>query len=286
MATSKGLQLKIVSIGEITIDHYPELNLSFVGGISLNFAIHAKRCGATASTPSREQAVSLVSRIGSDDNGRFVLNKLSQEKINASHVVILDGKTATCTILVRDAGERIFPEGGYCPNVLTSLQLTQAELRFIQQHDILVARYDHSQPDPFFDQVMVDLNFNGKRVADFGDWADFDGNVAVMLTYLDKLDLAFVSGNQEAIETLRPISYQIDTVIVVTLGAAGSVAVVNGRVYSQPAVLVSNPLDTTGCGDAFQAAFTVTYFQTGNIAQALTQGATLAAKIIQQYGAL
>lgn len=278
--------MKIVSIGEITVDHYPELSRSFVGGISLNFAVHAKRCGATA--------VSLISRIGTDDNGRFVLNKLSQEKIDASHVTILEGKTATCAILIRDAGERIFPEGGYHPNVLTNLKLNPSELRFIQQHDILVARYDHSQPDPFFDQIMGELDFNGKRVVDFGDWADFDGDVAVMLNTLGKLDLAFISGNQETIETLRSISRQIDTVIVVTLGAAGSVALVNGspsrrsggRIHPQPAIPVPNPLDTTGCGDAFQAAFTVAYFQTGNITQALTQGATLAAEIIQQYGAL
>ncbi len=249
-----------------------------MGGISLNFAVHAKRCGATA--------VSLISRIGSDDNGRFVLKKLAQEKINASHVTILEGKTATCAILVRDAGERIFPTDGYCPNVLTNLTLSPAELNFIQQHDILVARYDHSQPDSFFDQIIVELDFNGKRVADFGDWSDFDGDVAVMLNYLNWLDLAFVSGNQEAIEALRPISRQIEGIIVVTMGAAGSVALVNGRITSQPAILISNPLDTTGCGDAFQAAFTVTYFQTGNLEKALFDGAILATKVVQKYGAL
>jgi sugar/nucleoside kinase (ribokinase family) len=38
--------MKIAIIGEITMDHYPQQNRSFVGCISLNFAVQAKRCGA------------------------------------------------------------------------------------------------------------------------------------------------------------------------------------------------------------------------------------------------
>ncbi len=270
--------MRIISVGEITIDHYPELNLSFVGGISLNFAVHAKRCGATA--------VSLISRVGSDANGRSALKKLTQEDIDISHIAILEGKTATCAIQLRNSAERIFLAGGYYPNVLTNLRLNQSDLAFIQQHDILVARYDNSQTEPFFDQVMIDLDFDGKRVTDFGDWSDFDRDHPTMFDYLDQLDIAFVSGEQEAVQTLRSFSRQIDGIIVVTLGAAGSVGLVNGRIHFQPAIHVSYPLDTTGCGDSFQAAFTTTYFRSGNIEQALHQGAVLAAKVIQHYGAI
>ena len=272
------LRLKIVSVGEITVDYYPELDRTFVGGISLNFGVQAKRCG--------EVDVSLVSRIGSDGNGRFVLQTLQQEGIDTTHVTILPGKTATCTIHVNNAAERSFPPSGYCPNVLTNMHLDTSELAFIQQNDVLVARYDHGQPEPFFDQIMFDLNFEGRRVADFGDWSGFDGDYGRMFRYLDQLDIAFVSGNQAAVQTLQPFSRQIEGIIVVTLGAAGSVGLVNGRFLHQPALPVPNPLDTTGCGDAFQAAFTTTYFRTGNVEQALRQGAVLASQVIQHYGAI
>ena len=102
--------MKIVSIGEITIDYYLNQNTSLVGGISLNFAVHAKRCGA--------DTVSLVSRIGPDDGGRRVLEKLDQEGVDASHVAVLSGETATCDILINADGERTFPAGGYHLNVL------------------------------------------------------------------------------------------------------------------------------------------------------------------------
>jgi fructoselysine 6-kinase len=75
-------------------------------------------------------------------------------------------------------------------------------------------------------------------------------------------------------------------VIVVTLGAKGSVGLLNGRSYHQPAIPVNHPLDPTGCGDAFQAAFVVSYWQTGAIEVALQQGAEQAAIVLQHYGAI
>ena len=53
----------------------------------------------------------------------------------------------------------------------------------------------------------------------------------------------------------------------------------------QPAVDVKKIVDTTGCGDAFQAAFTVSYFKDGDIRKALKAAAQQAAKVIQHYGA-
>ena len=75
--------MKIVSVGESTIDHYLDLNRSFVGGISLNYAVNAKRCGA--------KVVSLVSSVGTDKAGQRVLEKLDKEGINASHIAPLAG---------------------------------------------------------------------------------------------------------------------------------------------------------------------------------------------------
>lgn len=44
-----------------------------------------------------------------------------------------------------------------------------------------------------------------------------------------------------------------------TLEAKGSVMLINGRSTHHPSIPVANPVDATGCGDAFQAAFMVAY---------------------------
>ena len=270
--------MKIVSIGESTIDHYPDLNRSFVGGISLNFAVHARRCGA--------DAVSLVSRVGRDEAGRCVYEKLEQERVDSSYVAMLAGETATCDIRVVDHGERVFPPGGYHRNVLADFRLTPEELRFIRQQDVLAVMYDGGQEGGFFHQVMAELDFDGKRVADFGDWAGYGDDHDALIASLTLTDLAFVSGPEAAIDTLRPISTRHDGLIVVTRGAEGSAALVEGVPIFQPARTVPTPVDSTGCGDAFQAAFTTVYFRTGSIEQALREGSDRAAEVLQHYGAM
>jgi fructoselysine 6-kinase len=56
-------------------------------------------------------------------------------------------------------------------------------------------------------------------------------------------------------------------------------------VLAQAAIQVDNPVDSTGCGDAFQAAFTVNYFRDGIVAAALHQGAIQAARVLNHFGA-
>ncbi|UCC51205.1 MAG: hypothetical protein JSV68_19160 [Anaerolineaceae bacterium] len=138
--------MKIVSVGEITIDHYLRQNLSFVGGISLNFAVHAKRSGA--------ENVSLVSCVGSGPEGAWVLDTLAREQVDSSHVAFLEGKTAECDIEVYDNAERVFPAGGYRIHVLNSLRLSDSALAFINQHDILVTHYDGNAPESLMNQLL------------------------------------------------------------------------------------------------------------------------------------
>ena len=264
--------MRIVSVGEITLDHYLGLEQSFVGGISLNFAIHAKRSGA--------KQVALMSRVGSED-GQVVLDKLEQEKIDSRHVRVLRGKTASIDIQVLSNGERVFPKGGYHENVLKDFQLGPRELGFIQEHEVLVTLFD-SRQGSHFEQLMR-LEFSGKRIVDFGDWSRRKTELAAFLTALEGIDLAFISGTEETVEALLPYT-KSDGLIVVTLGAQGSIALAHRETIAQAAQKVI-PVDATGCGDAFQAAFTVHYYQTGDIHLALQAGAKQAARVLQQYGA-
>ena len=102
----------------------------------------------------------------------------------------------------------------------------------------------------------------------------------------DKLTIAFVSGDQSTVEQLRSLSRKSNCLIVVTLGSEGSIALNNGEPIHQSATIVPDVVDSTGCGDAFQAAFTVSYCTDGNIKKALQCGADQAARVLQHYGAL
>ncbi|MCB8943055.1 MAG: hypothetical protein H6658_04815 [Ardenticatenaceae bacterium] len=270
--------MNLLAIGEITLDHYPDFQQAFVGGISLNFAVQAKRCGA--------EQVSLISRVGQDEAGRQVLAALHREGVEAGWVTAVPGQTATIAVQITADGERIFPPGTFHRHVLEQFQLTPAELALCPQHDLIATLYDHSQPGLFFPQLVAEPALAGKLVVDFGDWADYGGEYSAVFQHMPACHIAFISGTAVTVAALQPLSQTIDSLIVVTLGAAGSVALRNGRSYSQPALPVPHIVDPTGCGDAFQAAFTVAYQRTGSIPHALQQGAAQAAHTLQHLSSL
>jgi fructoselysine 6-kinase len=266
--------LRVVSVGEITIDDYLDLNRQYVGGISLNFAVHCKRSGA--------ENVSLVSRVGRDNSDR-ILKKLAEESIDSSRVQVFDGTTAKQEIVLNADGDRIFPPGGYHSGVLEGYQLNKDEVNFIQQHNLLASPLFRQLETLFFQ--TLEFPFNGWRVADFLDLSDYNKDICRMEQIIDRLSIAFVSGDHNLVESLRPLSRTTRCLIVITLGADGSVALVNGEPVYQRSLEVSNVVDSTGCGDAFQAAFTVSYCNDHNVSRALQNGAQHAARVLQHFGA-
>lgn len=267
--------LRIVSVGECTIDHYLDLQKEYVGGISLNFAVHCKRSGA--------EHVSFISRIGKDSANK-ILRKLERENVDSSHLNAVDGITARQNITLTAAGERIFPEGGYDPGVLRNFDLNEADIQFVQSHNILASPM-FQQLESLFRQVMS-LSFNGWRVADFLDLADYQKDISIVEQFIERLSIAFISGDHEIIEKLRPLSRSTNCLIVITLGAIGSAALIKGEPIFQPSYKVAEVIDSTGCGDAFQAAFTVSYWREQNLQRALESGAKQAAAVLQHYGAI
>ncbi len=262
-------------MGECTIDYYLDLQQGFIGGISLNFAVNCKRCGA--------ERVSLVTRMG-EDHGARILQRLADENVDTSHVSMLKGATARQHITLTAGGERVFPPGGYLLGVLENYQLDDTALHFVQSHDVLASAL-FRQIEPLFRQV-IELPFDGWRVADFLDLSDYDKDITAVERIHEQLNIAFVSGDQDMVERLRPLSRASPCLIVITLGKKGSVGLVKGEPVYQPSIAITNIVDSTGCGDAFQAAFTVSYWRDGNVERALESGAQQAASVLQHYGAI
>lgn len=237
--------------------------------------MNARRCGA--------EHVALLSAVGDDAAGRLARAKLAREGVDGSRVLTLPGATAHQDIRIID-GDRFFPPGGYGAGVLADFQLNAADLAFLAGFDVLVM--------PIFRQIehLARAAFNapgfqGRRVADFLDGADLGDGLRELTSFLPLLEIGFISGDEQTIARVEAPARDLDALVVVTLGAAGSVALVNGERIFQPALPVATPIDSTGCGDAFQAAFSVAYLHGASIAAALAAGAERAARVLQHYGA-
>lgn len=269
--------MKLVSVGECTRDCYLDLGVESVGGISLNFAVNARRSGASQ--------VALVSCTGTDGAASAIRDKVAREGVDATHLGAMHGATASQDVRLSGDGERGFPIGGYRAGVLADYRLDASDLDFIRTFDVVAAPY-FRQIEHLFQSAMQ-AAAGAMRVADLLDGEDLGRDLAGIDVMLDTIDLVFISGDEATAELLLPRSAHTRTLIVVTHGALGSSALCNGRRYVEPAVEVPHQqrVDTTGCGDAFQAAFTVEYFERGAIPDALRSGALRASQVIRHLGA-
>ena len=290
--------MRIVAVGECTRDRYIDLGVERVGGISLNFAINARRVGASH--------VALVSCVGTDAAGEAVSARLAREGIDASHVYQLPGATASQTIHLIAGGERVFPPGGFDPGVLSDFRLSDADLAFIGGCEIVAipvfGQLEHLVEPLLFDRQWLRQSRSNRSpktagvpardtlpllVADLLDGADLGDDLASLELHFDAFDLIFVSGDESTVAQLRPYAERSRALLVVTHGAAGSSALVGGARICAPAepVALEELVDSTGCGDAFQAAFTVDYFRHRDVPRALAAGAARASQVIRHLGA-
>jgi len=76
-----------------------------------------------------------------------------------------------------------------------------------------------------------------------------------------------------------------EKLVVVTEGKKGSFAYFKNKIFYQKAKKIETVVDTTGCGDAYTAAFIATYFKTADIEKSMEKGAFYATKILGQIGA-
>lgn len=268
--------MKLVAVGECTIDHYVNQHIEAVGGISLNYAVNARRCGATR--------VGLVTCTGDDPGAALVHAKLNQELVESDHVHCLPGPTGTQAIIMAAGGERIFPPGGYSAGVMADFRITADDLAYIREFEIVAVPY-FRQIEHIFQAVMLDPLLRAWRVADLLDGADCGPGLINLRPLLSILDLAFISSSQASVEQIAQLVLGTNCLIVVTHGPDGSTALAGAERHFQPAVAVAQAIDTTGCGDAFQAAFTIEYARSRTIQAALAAGAAQAARVIGHYGA-
>ncbi|HEX4936079.1 MAG TPA: PfkB family carbohydrate kinase [Gemmatimonadaceae bacterium] len=270
--------MRVAAVGECTIDRYPGRGEVRAGGISLNFAVHARRAGATMAA--------LVSCTGDDEAGRLVRAAVAHEGVDATHLHARRGRTASQRIELSAGGERAFPAGGYDEGVLAEFRVDAAALDMLRTVDVIAIPV-FRQLEPLVAPVIALRGVPALRVADLLDGADLGHDLQAIDQLLDALDVLFLSGGEELVDYLLPRSRGARSLLVITHGARGSTALHGGRSTHTPATPVppAECVDSTGCGDAYQAAFSVHYARDRDIAAAMRAGAARAARVIRHLGA-
>jgi sugar/nucleoside kinase (ribokinase family) len=259
--------LDIVALTCLSMDLYVDQGLEFVGGNALNVATQCRRSGV--------ERVAVVGAVGADAYADPILDHLRAEGIDAGHVYRLDGATATHKLYLTD-GDRQDPPDAWQGGVYDVFCLSDADWDFVNTFDVAAI----GAGDPNFEMAVARLSSHIKLVADFLDTRDF----AHLEKYGDRIAVAVLSARREDVERARALSAKYPVLVLITLGAEGSVALWQGETYVQPAIPVADVVDTTGCGDALQGAFIVSWFQDFDIGKALYAGAEAAARTLAHFG--
>lgn len=252
----------LIAVGDNTLDVYLDQNIEYPGGNALNVAVFASRLGARSA---------YLGCVGDDRYGQRLLDCLQKEAVDSSHCRTLPGANGwACVDSI--GGERVFL--GSDPGVCRQLRLQANDLAYIAKFPLA-----HSSLYSGLENQLAQIRHaSGGLSFDFSDnWAEFDWPALIK-----HVDIAFFSAadlsSREAYELADSMRALGPSIVVITRGAQGALAVDAQDVHEQPA-LPGTFVDSMGAGDGFIAAFLLAWQARHSLTDCLLRGADYAGQV-------
>ena len=260
--------MHIACFSVAALDFYPQQGQHYPGGNALNQAIRFAQMGHQAA---------FVGALGADMPGDQIEDLLRAEAVDVSHTCRLRGRTASNQIVVDEKGERYGVEGAWRSGVYERFAPETSDWAFLDTFEVWATHAD----GPLYAEALARKRAEQWMAVDFLHLLDH----GLLARSLAVIDVAYIGGTPDMAEELTGIVRASPRgIVVLTLGAEGSIAFTRDAVHTQEALPVETVIDTTGCGDAFQAGFTARYLRTKDVPASLRAGAELGRAAAQHYG--
>jgi len=261
--------MRVVGVGDNTVDIYLNLGVMFPGGNAVNVPVFAKRLGAQAS---------YIGWIGDDERGKLIHDALMDEGVDLSHTRQVEGENAFCEIDVID-GDRVF--GNYSEGVRNQIQLKDSDYEFIADHDLT-----HTSVYSCIEPAIEKLH-KASNVLSFDFSQDWDEDYLERM--LPHVDIAILSSKEKTLEDNQLLFHHAKSLgpdlILITGGKQGAILFDGIEFFHQGIYEAPSIADTLGAGDAFAAQFLVNYLDGKSIKESLNSAAKFAAVACQTHGA-
>jgi fructoselysine 6-kinase len=230
------MNVTLLTLGDNVVDRYLERGVLYPGGNAVNVAVHGRRCGA---------ATAYIGAVGTDLAGRAVLDALVAEGVDTSMLRVVDGPNASADVRVVD-GNRVFDHGD--PGVSRFL-LTPADFAAVAAATIV-----HTGECSMVEAQLADVSAAAPLLSfDFSERP-----LDYIAEYAPLVDIAIRSlpfaTLDEAVEEAWHLRALGPSLVAVTMGAGGAVALRGDQVVHAPASATA-VVDTLGAGDAFIGRF-------------------------------
>jgi len=262
-----GKKLDIIGLGEICIDwilkvnKFPEIDEKvfiretgrFPGGVTANFVVGFARLGGKPG---------FIGGVGNDSYGEYLVNVLRSEGVDVSMVKMYENKSTAINFIIVDAegNKVIYQDPLLRDNVPDPDYITEELRRYIVSAKALhttaikLSTSIEASKIAKANGLTVSLDLEKHVVDAYG----LEG-LKPMLKLTDilmpnKLGIRTLTGKENLLEAAEDIMKYGPKMVVITLGEKGSMVVTRDKVVKVKAFKI-NPVDTTGAGDAFNAAF-------------------------------
>ena len=192
--------MKITALTSFCVDFFPELDKTYVGGNSLNFATQCKILGY--------ENISVIGAIGKDKSGKLIENQLDKSNINRSRLYQITEPTASNKIFINENGDRYFKKDSWNGGAFDKFRLSENDWDSLTDSKIVAM----PAGDPNLKELLKRRNDNQLIVIDFLDYLGID----VIKEHIDNIDIVFLSGKEEMLDELQELSFQKGILIVST----------------------------------------------------------------------
>ncbi len=262
--------MKLAAVGSNCIDFYANLEggKAYPGGGPVNMAVYTVRLGGQAS---------YIGPVGDDKFGSIMAKAIREKGVDVSHLHVKSGKTAVSQVELID-GERVF--GDYDEGVLSDYVLSEDDINFILQHDMVVC------------DLWGKVEGQYKELKEKGITTVFDcatrpedeaAQIATPYT-----DILFFSSEEDS-DFLRQqmITYaqKGPKLVIAMLGTKGSLCYDHQDFHAYGIVACDKVVDTMGAGDSYIAGFLSAYHDGNDILTCMHKGAANATETLKYFGA-
>lgn len=260
--------MKVAAIGDNCIDVYRRLGKQYPTGNVVDTGVNIQKLGIP---------VSIISTTGSDDNGKWMIEALTKEGLDLSHLKVGDGATAI-TYMDMDGSDRV--HGDYVEGVLENIEFNQEDVTFAASHD-LVHTALWGKAEGVLAQIKA-VNPQCRISFDYADRLDHE-LVEETLPYVNYGFYSYHKSRDAFIESF--LKDKVDRgmkIAVATFGEKGSIAY-DGSRYYEGSIYPARVVNTVGAGDSFIAGFLYEVLMGSDIPKCLDIGAKVSARVVSTF---
>lgn len=266
--------MKIIGVGDNTVDVYLHQGKMYPGGNSVNVPVLCRKAGA--------EAAAYIGVFGDDVAGKLMYDSLKEEGLDISRVRVIHGQNSKNAITLNEENDRTWAGNNFAGDCgLVQLLFNKYDINYISGYDVLHTSVHSEIPYllPLIKgKIMISMDFSDGYT---------DDRIARLCPYLD---IAFFSGGgctkEEIEDTINKALAAGTKIAVTTMGTDGSIVTDGKERIFQPAIKFNEPVvDTLGAGDTYIAAFLLEYFNTRDMSKAALRGAQFALTSLTCNGA-